>query len=241
MLESNKAEAQPTTIQPTIDIISPFFFIKQYLLNFLYVLSTEHITSTHLRLLEKTKSTPGQDLYLTIDNRLQEYSQSVLSGVAGSSVVMDVKTGEIIAMVSAPTFDPNLFLSPISVKNWNKLMNDKKKPLQNKALHGIYSPGSIFKLVVSLAGLESKTIKSSTTINCTGKTKLGNQLFHCWKKEPGHGYINLIEAIAASCDVYFYELLNPRRQLKNHRRKINRLNCKQQQQVASFLISCVQK
>ena len=158
-----------------------------------------------IRLLERTKPVSGQEIQLTIDNRLQNFTQNLLKEEAASAVVVDVETGEILAMVSAPSFDPNLFLSPISIQNWNKIMNNQKKPLQNKALHGVYSPGSIFKLVVSLAGLENKTLKPTTTINCTGSTKLGKQLFHCWKKAPGHGPLNLIEAIAASCDVYFYE------------------------------------
>lgn len=158
-----------------------------------------------MRVLEKTYPVAGEELHLTLDNRLQEYTQNLLKGMSASAIVMDIHSGEIITMASAPSFDPNLFLAPISVKNWKKIRDDKKNPLQNKAVHGVYSPGSIFKLVVSLAGLESKTIKSQTTVNCTGSTKLGNQLFHCWKKE-GHKHLNLVEALAASCDVYFYEV-----------------------------------
>lgn len=157
-----------------------------------------------VQVLDKTPPVAGEDLYLTIDNRLQKYALSALGKHGASAIVMDVNSGEILAMVSAPSFDPSLFLAPISFKNWSKLRDDKRSPLQNKALQGTYSPGSIFKLVVALAGLENKSIKHQTTIDCGGYTNLGNQRFHCWKHE-GHGPLDLVGALAASCDVYFYE------------------------------------
>jgi len=169
------------------------------------VLKTEvNAAGRSVQLLDKTQPVPGQDIHLTIDNRLQSYALSALSNHGASAIVMDVNTGEILAMVSAPAFDPSLFLAPISVKNWSKLRDDKRAPLQNKTLQGTYSPGSIFKLVVGLAGLENKSIKHSTTIDCGGYTNLGQQRFHCWKHE-GHGPLDLIGALASSCDVYFYE------------------------------------
>ena len=169
------------------------------------VLKTEvNAAGRSVQLLDKTQPIPGQDIHLTIDNRLQSYALSALSNHGASAIVMDVNTGEILAMVSAPAFDPSLFLAPISVKNWSKLRDDKRAPLQNKTLQGTYSPGSIFKLVVGLAGLENKSIKHSTTIDCGGYTNLGQQRFHCWKHE-GHGPLDLIGALASSCDVYFYE------------------------------------
>ena len=158
-----------------------------------------------VRILEENESVPGQDITLTIDNRLQQYAYDLFADNAGSAIVMDIKTGDILAMVSAPSFDANLFLAPISSKDWKKLSSNKKMPMQNKALHGMYSPGSIFKLVVALAGLENKIISANTTINCGGYTQLGNQRFHCWKRE-GHGKLNLIQALEHSCDVYFYEV-----------------------------------
>ena len=158
-----------------------------------------------VRLLEKYKSIPGQDLTLTIDNRLQKYALDLFEDNSGAAVLMDVKTGEIRTLVSAPSFDANLFLAPISSKDWNKLSSNKKLPMQNKALYGTYSPGSIFKLVVALAGLENKIISANTTINCGGYTQLGEQRFHCWKRQ-GHGKLNLIQALEHSCDVYFYEV-----------------------------------
>ncbi len=158
-----------------------------------------------VRLLEKNKSIPGQDLTLTVDNRLQKYALDLFEDNSGAAILMDVKTGELRTLVSAPSFDANLFLAPISTKDWNKLSSNKKNPMQNKALYGTYSPGSIFKLVVSLAGLENNIISANTTINCDGYTQLGEQRFHCWKRQ-GHGKLNLIQALEHSCDVYFYEV-----------------------------------
>lgn len=158
-----------------------------------------------VRILEDIPAVAGEDLYLTIDVELQKYITEVLKNYAASGIVLDVETGEILALVSAPSFDPNLFTSPISAKEWQKLMTNKRLPLQNKALSGSYSPGSVFKLVVALAGLESGDIKRQTKVDCTGKTKLGSQIFHCWKKN-GHGLETLEDALMHSCDVYFYEM-----------------------------------
>lgn len=158
-----------------------------------------------VRILEDIPAVPGEDIYLTIDVELQKYMTEVLRAYAASSVVLDVKTGEILGLVSAPTFDPNLFAYPIPAKEWRQLITNKRLPLQNKALSGSYSPGSIFKLVVALAGLEKGDIKRNTTVDCQGKTKLGNQIFHCWKRN-GHGEETLENALMHSCDVYFYEV-----------------------------------
>ena len=158
-----------------------------------------------VQVLEETNPIAGQDIHLTIDSRLQNFATQLLSKYAASAIVVNVQNGEILALVSAPSYDNNLFTSPISHKNWNKLLNDPHRPLQNKALNGIYSPGSIFKLVVGLAGLESGVLTLKTKVNCQGKTKLGDHIFHCWKAE-GHGHLTLKEAIMHSCDVYFYEM-----------------------------------
>lgn len=158
-----------------------------------------------VRVLEETPATAGRDITLTLDIRLQKFITETLGQRAASAVVMDVRSGEILALVSTPAFDPNLFTVQLSPKDWNALITNKRRPLQNKALTGIYSPGSLFKLVVALAGLESGDISPRRRINCTGKMALGSHAFHCWKKE-GHGPLNLHEAIMQSCDVYFYEM-----------------------------------
>ena len=156
-------------------------------------------------LMEEEKPIPGEDLHLTIDVRLQQIATDAMGHEAGTAIVVDVRNGEILSFVSTPSFDPNIFLSSISQKKWNQLMNNQKKPLQNKALSGTYSPGSIFKLIVGLAGLENGIIDPSKRVYCSGATQLGNQKFHCWKKE-GHGALTLQEALRHSCDVYFYEM-----------------------------------
>ena len=158
-----------------------------------------------VRLMEEEKAVAGEDLYLTIDSRLQKLAIEAMGQEAGTVIVVNVKTGEILTFVSTPSFDANLFLAPISQKKWNQLMNNQKKPLQNKGLFGTYSPGSIFKLVVGLAGLEAGIIDPNKRVYCSGHTQLGNQKFHCWKKE-GHGSLTLQEALRHSCDVYFYEM-----------------------------------
>ena len=155
--------------------------------------------------LEQAKPEAGQDLYLTVDQRLQEFAIKAFNKESGAAIVVDVRTGEVLAFVSVPTFDANLFLSRISSKKWTALIQNEKNPLQNKALTGRYSPGSIFKLVVALAGLESGVISTLDKVNCSGVTKLGNHLFHCWKRE-GHGPLTLRQALEHSCDVYFYEM-----------------------------------
>ena len=119
-------------------------------------------------------------------------------------VVMDVENGDIFGMVSRPGFDPNAFNNGITVSEWKKLVGDPDKPLTNKAIAGQYAPGSVFKIVVALAALE-KGIRPDMTVKCEEVLEFGNELFHCWKKN-GHGYVNLIDALRESCDVYFYEL-----------------------------------
>lgn len=156
-------------------------------------------------LMEEEKPVAGEDLYLTLDIRLQKVATEAMGQEAGTVILVDIMNGDILSFVSTPTFDPNIFLSSISQKKWNFLMNNQKKPLQNKGLYGSYSPGSIFKLVVALAGLESGVIDQNKRIYCSGVTQVGNQKFHCWKKE-GHGSLTLQEALRHSCDVYFYEV-----------------------------------
>lgn len=157
-----------------------------------------------VRVLEDTPPIAGEDVHLTIDSRLQKYGLEIFGKESGSLILTDVRTGEILSLVSAPSFDPNLFTMPLSVKNWKNLLENPKTPLQNKAISGLYSPGSTFKIVLTLAGLASKDMTAHSHVKCTGRTKLGNQLFHCWKR-AGHGMINTTEALKHSCDVFYYE------------------------------------
>ena len=154
--------------------------------------------------LEKKEGLKGKDLDLTIDIRLQKIALDAFKNESGAAIVMNVHTGEILAFVSAPSFDPNLFVNGISHKDWNSLLYDEKTPLTNKTISGLYSPGSTFKIAVALAALEEGIITPSTTSYCSGKMKLGNHLFHCWR-HSGHGKQNVIDAIKNSCDIFFYE------------------------------------
>ncbi len=158
-----------------------------------------------MREIEKIDGLKGTDLDLTIDIRLQQAAYDAFGDESGAAVVLDVHTGEILAFVSAPAFDANLFVDGISVKNWNNLLYNEKTPLTDKAVSGQYSPGSTFKIAVALAALEAGIIDEKTTYNCTGRMKLGNHLFHCWR-HYGHGKQDLVEAIKNSCDIYFYEV-----------------------------------
>ncbi len=157
-----------------------------------------------MREIEKKDGLKGNDLDLTIDIRLQKAAYDAFGSESGAAVVLDVHSGEILAFVSVPAFDPNLFVNGISIKNWNNLLFDEKTPLTDKAISGQYSPGSTFKIVVSLTALEAGIIDTKTTSYCSGKMKLGDHLFHCWR-HSGHGNQNVIDAIKNSCDIFFYE------------------------------------
>ena len=147
----------------------------------------------------------GKNIRLTIDAEIQKYTNELLKDKAGSISVMDIYTGEIIALNSSPTFDPTLFLNGISVKDWNLIRENPLKPLINKTVAGLYSPGSTIKPIVALSALENDVISPNMKIQCTGKIELYGQKYHCWKKK-GHGYMNLRDAIKQSCDTYFYEV-----------------------------------
>ena len=147
----------------------------------------------------------GNTIKLTLDTEIQKKSAELLRGMAGSINVMDIYTGDIIAMQSSPSFDPNLFIFGISQDDWQLIRNDPLKPLVNKSLSGLYSPGSTFKPMVALSALENNIITKNFKVNCTGKTEMYGQTYHCWK-EKGHGVVNLKEAMKQSCDTYFYEI-----------------------------------
>ena len=150
----------------------------------------------------------GETIKLTIDTKIQQLTNQLLSDQAGSICVMDIFTGDIIAMHSSPTFDPNLFVFGISQDNWQLIRNNPMKPLVNKSLTGNYSPGSTIKPIVALSALENEIINPEFTVHCKGHKhplELYGQTYHCWKKE-GHGFVNLREGMKQSCDTYFYEV-----------------------------------
>lgn len=162
-------------------------------------------TGREVRDLNVSSPKPGADLTLSIDAELQSHVQSILAKHrSATAVVMDVDTGAVYAMASHPSFDPNSFVNGISHDAWNELLGNIAKPLNSKAIDGQYPPGSTFKMVTSLAGLESGAIKPGTVVKCPGHFTLGRDKFHCWKRW-GHGSMNLTDSLAESCDVFFYK------------------------------------
>ena len=147
----------------------------------------------------------GKNIILTIDTEVQKFANSLLNNRAGSIGVMDIYSGEIIALCSSPSFDPNLFLHGISKDDWKKITENPLKPLVNKSITGLYSPGSTIKPLVALSALENDVISPNLKVECKGKMEFYGQTYHCWKKK-GHGFMSLRNAIKQSCDTYFYEV-----------------------------------
>ncbi len=158
-----------------------------------------------VRELDRTEGQPGANALLTIDLDLQRFvAEKVKEHKSGSVVVMDVITGDVLAMVSTPSFDPSTFARGITQSEWRELLDNPERPLHNKAIAGVYPPGSTYKMVTALAALEAKVIDPWTRLPCPGYLELGSIKFHCWLK-GGHGSTNVTEAIACSCDCFFYE------------------------------------
>ena len=147
----------------------------------------------------------GKNFRTTLDLDVQEIAAKQLEGKSGSVCVMDIYKGDIIAMVSSPVFDPNHFVHGIDQKNWDKLIKHRDKPLINKAIAGLYPPGSTIKLLAAISALENDVFNTKKIIRCTGSIELYGEKFHCWKKK-GHGYMDMREGIKQSCDIYFYEV-----------------------------------
>jgi len=147
----------------------------------------------------------GKTFKTTLDLELQKFSTKLLKDKAGSVCVMDIYKGDIIIMASSPTFDPNKFVHGISQKDWKQLIQHRDKPLVNKAISGLYPPGSTIKTLVTISALENDVVNPKMVQQCKGRIELYGEKFHCWKKK-GHGFVNMKEAIKQSCDVYFYEV-----------------------------------
>lgn len=158
-----------------------------------------------MRELDRQEGRPGSDLQTTLDNDLQAYCTARLEGESAAAVVLDCDSGDILACVSAPSYDPNLFVRGISSADYKALLENPYRPLPNKAVQGIYPPGSTFKMVTALAALDSGTLTPNETVYCPGYMTISGRRFHCWKR-GGHGNMDLHRALRESCDVYFYEL-----------------------------------
>jgi penicillin-binding protein 2 len=164
-----------------------------------------NVTGQVVRVLKTVKATPGNNVYLTIDHDLQAATEKLLEGRAGAAVAMDPRTGEILAMVSSPSFDQNMFVSGMSHDAWEALVTNPFRPLENKAIQAEYPPASTYKVIVALAALEEGIIDTETTYTCPGYQRFGNRVFRCWRR-GGHGTVNVIRALAESCDVFFYNV-----------------------------------
>ena len=158
-----------------------------------------------MRELGRQEGRPGANLQLTVDSRLQNYVQARLGDQSASAVVMDVRTGDVLAVGSAPAFDPNKFVRGISVADYSDLTENEFRPLANKSVQGVYPPASTFKMVTVLAALEAGVIKPEETIWCGGYKEVGGRKFHCWSR-GGHGWVNLRDSLSHSCDVYYYDI-----------------------------------
>ena len=154
--------------------------------------------------LDHQEGQKGKNIKLTIDTEVQKFCGELLDKKSGSISVMDIYTGEVVAMHSSPSFDPNLFLYGISQEKWQKITKNPLKPLINKTISGLYSPGSTIKPLVALSALENDVISPNQIVQCKGKMEMYGHTYHCWK-EKGHGYMGLKNAIKQSCDIYFYE------------------------------------
>ncbi len=155
--------------------------------------------------LEHQKGKEGSKIRLTVDTEMQKLSAELLINKAGSISVMDIYTGEVVSMYSSPSYNPNSFLFGISKDEWQLIRNNPLKPLINKTISGLYSPGSTIKPIVALSALENNIINPNFKVKCTGKIEFYGQTFHCWK-EKGHGFVSLKNAMKQSCDTYFYEI-----------------------------------
>ena len=159
-----------------------------------------------IREISRKNSAKGKKLVLTIDSRIQVYSQNLLKDhLAGSIVVMSVKTGEVLCMASTPTYDANKIIQKPNIKYWESLLENNLSPLTFRSIQGLYSPGSTFKMIVAIAALKNGIIKPDSKTFCEGKIEYGDRLYHCWKTK-GHTSMDVVDAIKESCDVFFYEL-----------------------------------
>jgi penicillin-binding protein 2 len=157
-----------------------------------------------VRLVSRIEPRSGSNIFLTIDKHIQEAAEAAFAGKKGTVIAMNPTTGEILAMVSRPSYDPNLFAQHLTGEEWQRIASDPNHPLQNRAFQAQYPPGSIFKLMVAIAGLESGALTPDTKFYCPGVFHLGNVKFDDWKK-GGHGTLDLRGAIVNSCNVYFYQ------------------------------------
>lgn len=164
-----------------------------------------NVLGKEIKLIGRIQAVPGHNAVLALDASLQKVAWEAMKDMRGSAVAIDPRDGSILALVSSPSFDPNLFNGGISYEDWENLSTDPSHPMENRAISGQYPPGSTYKLIVAAAALEEGLITPDTTFFCNGSFEMGNRTFRCWQKH-GHGHVKLHRAIVESCDVYFYNL-----------------------------------
>ena len=162
-------------------------------------------TGRVMRELDRREGQSGADLQLTIDSKLQGYVQARLGGESAAVVIIDCENGDLAAIASAPSYDPNLFIGGISSKDYDPLLNSEYRPLVNKTVQGAYPPGSTFKMITAMAALEEGIVGPDETVYCPGHLEVAERKFHCWKR-AGHGWVDLENSLKQSCDVYYYDL-----------------------------------
>ena len=158
-----------------------------------------------MRELDRREGTPGADMQLTVDSKLQSYIQARLGEESASVVVMDVNNGDLLGIASSPSYDPNKFVRGISVADFGQLRDNDHRPLASKTVQDAYPPGSTFKMVTALAAMDAGVVAPDETVWCPGHMEVGGRRFHCWKR-AGHGHMNLEQSLRESCDVYYYDL-----------------------------------
>jgi penicillin-binding protein 2 len=158
-----------------------------------------------VRILKTVDAEPGYNVFLTIDQKLQQRAEALLDGVVGAAVAIEPETGQILALASSPSFDQNFFVGGITHEQWDLLISNPFRPMSNRAIQGEYPPGSTYKIITALAGLQEGVIDEKTILSCPGYYRLGNRIYRCWKKD-GHGKVDIVKAVEESCDVFFYQV-----------------------------------
>jgi len=162
-------------------------------------------TGQVVRVLNTVPAQPGRNVVLTIDIDVQRKAEELLEGVTGAAVAVEPESGQVLALASSPAFDQNAFVSGLTHDQWRSFIHDPQKPLTNRALQGEYPPGSTYKIITAIAGLEESVIDEHTEHFCPGHLRFGRRVYRCWKR-GGHGKVNVVDAIAESCDVFFYHV-----------------------------------
>jgi len=158
-----------------------------------------------VKVMKTVDARPGHNIFLTIDQRLQQLAETLLSGMTGSVAAMDPRNGEVLVMASNPAFDSNEFVTGLSHEKWQLLVQNPLRPMENKVLQAGYPPASTYKIITAMAGLEEGVIDDNTSFFCPGYLKFGDRVFRCWNKY-GHGKVDVVKALAESCDVFFYQV-----------------------------------